>query len=321
MYDDSVSLPEAELVIVAGILAPALRSLRQRTLNGLEVPTDLTADAIRSWLVSLNDEQLQIALMPFERNPQIARALARITSPAPPRSGRSWFVNGRPVVDRHSLFDRLASMAEGTKRVLYVRGTQFSGKTYSKFVVQDFAQQSGHQYADIDLIGALSLEAVLEQTRSWLQPQSPAPTFAANQSTEDNWARSCAQHVFTSATSANATRDGAWWLVFDHFDQAKPTTAMIAFFLRLVEIAALQRPSSSMMRLVLIDHSVPSPLSARQNSVEDLVRFPGEDDVREFYRATSNLKEADIEAKVTELWKALATVEKPDWMRTFETLL
>ena len=311
-------LPEVEVRVVAAILGPALRALGTGAVAGAAMPPALDDASIARWLQTLDDGALAAVLARFAANPHVARALARL-QPAAHDAPRSRNIFGRPVVDRDSLFNHIATMHAGARTVLYVSGDQFAGKTFSKWIVQHEVQRFGHRYADIDLHGAFTLQSILQHVITWLQPAMSPPVFTDTNNTEDNWARACAQYVFTCAT---ASRDDAVWLVFDHFVRASPSTAATVFFVRLVELVATQPGRPAAMRLILIDHGVPAPISARHGTLEDYVRFPGAADIARFYRARQpTWSQEAVDAAVQRVLAAMDAVPPRERMQRLEAEL
>jgi hypothetical protein len=316
-----VPLSEPDLSLVAAILTPPLRRLKDALLADLDVgvplPAVIDVASVKTWLSNLETETVRNILAGFRTNTAIARALTSLEAASNAAAG-THEVFGRPVVDRDALLNHIAMLHSGGKKILYIHGDRCTGKTFSKWIVKREVQRAGARFAEVDLFGALTLDSVLIGFTTCFYPPPVPPQFARTHSTEDHWARACAQFVFTCG---HASGSAPLWLVFDHFDRSIPTIAVTAFFARLVELVETQDSSPSAMKLILIDHQHVVP-GARHNAIVERVRVPQEEDIARYYRAKNpSWPTPRIDSEVQRVLASLAGAAPEDWMSKLASVL
>lgn len=303
-------LSELEYAKLAALLSPAALFV-STFAAGLTPPTASDPKAWEQWLVGLAEDKLAAFLDKLPANDDVRAAAATLRSTPSALADETPHLvlkgpdgRGLPVVDRIDIWKHLKSLHTGGYRILQVRGQSRVGKSYIRWLVQEYcnALGGGHDVRYHDLVGVLSLKQialnVVERLGGKIDIKDPDSTNTTPQA----WARGVADLIFPRIIAdGQKTR----WLVFDHFERVKSDEATL-FFAQLADLVAVAARDPDVRngpRLVLIDHGVELTDIARLFAVGTEVRIANTSDVERFVRLCNN-NNIDLVDKAKEIYTA-----------------
>jgi hypothetical protein len=289
-----------EIVELARLLRGLLGSNPAAMLQALGLPTSTlppfgsTDDPGYVKFVQACGLEQQLSLYELLGQDDRADRLRARSQPRPavnPAAPRRVLQGGHPVVDRVRLWPMLPELLAGSRRILFVRGPEKSGKSYTRTILMDLvgcpAVPTPLRVVSVDVDGAGSIEALVRAVLQRLDA-APPPVPERGNSTDNWWIN---ELVFLVGSRATVDPRAQTWIVFDGYTRAAADPNFDQFFSFLC-LAAAESGHPNGPRVVLIDHRDNLPIGVQHCLAKEEIapvdaldikqflkdRFPAEDD-------------------------------------------